>query len=686
MNIKQLFPYILFFFPILTYGQKVIPTYDQNTGGVTKIMIENDPYQMNWILAADETQYHWIGKSYQWGLGTLNIVDGGKTQMARWTQAEKVESNKAIYDLDSKVKLTVIRYHDGNDYIEEYEFKNISGRDLELSEIDINTPFNDNYPDASTCMTNRTHAHIWAGGNGAYVNAMRMGYIAPHLGLMCTEGAITGYATKENVNEGKSNLRGVICLRPENRKLKKDESFKIAWRLFAHQGNDDFYSLLKQKGGIKASSPKYVYTIGETATVYFEQENKLKNAKIYAQGKQLSSSIEGNTLIGKFPIKNTGTITIECQYEGGKHTKIELWGISDIENLMNKRAEFIIEKQQYDDTTNPRYGAYLPYDNETGEIYLNFKAEPKRADLNEGAERVGMGVFLAKMYQRNKDSKIKESLIKYAHFLRTRLQKENYETWSVIERSGRHRTYNYPWVASFYFEMFEVTGKQHFIYDGYQTLRAFYRSFGANTNTFDTPVEQSIILLRANGFEAEADTLLTDYRKVADVYIKNGANIPKSEVNYEQGNIAASIIFLEQMYLLTQESQYLETVNLLMPILEAFNGQQPSFHLNGIAIRHWDGFWFGKYRYWGDTMPHYWSVLSADAFAYYARCTGDQAYADRAKNILLNNLCLFGEDGSASCAYIYPDRANGKKTGLFDPMANDQDWTLVFYLKWEKNI
>lgn len=237
MNIKQLFPYILFFFPILTYGQKVIPTYDQNTGGVTKIMIENDPYQMNWILAADETQYHWIGKSYQWGLGTLNIVDGGKTQMARWTQAEKVESNKAIYDLDSKVKLTVIRYHDGNDYIEEYEFKNISGRDLELSEIDINTPFNDNYPDASTCMTNRTHAHIWAGGNGAYVNAVRMGYIAPHLGLMCTEGAITGYATKENVNEGKSNLRGVICLRPENRKLKKDESFKIGMASFRHQGN-----------------------------------------------------------------------------------------------------------------------------------------------------------------------------------------------------------------------------------------------------------------------------------------------------------------------------------------------------------------------------------------------------------------------------------------------------------------
>ena len=684
MNIKHFFLYMLFLLSSSAYCQKVIPTCDPITGGVTRIRIENDPFRMNWMIAADQSQYHWIGKSYQWGLGSLLVTDGENTETLTWTQAERVDSNKAVYKLDSKIELTVTRSHDGNDFIEEYEFRNTSGRTLKLSQIDINTPFNDNYPDAATCMTNRTHAHIWAGGNAAYVNAIRMGHTAPHLGLMCTEGAINGYATKENVNEGKSNLRGVICLSPENKQLKKGESYKIAWRLFSHQGNDDFYELLKQKGGIKGSSAKYVYTLGETAVVAFEQAGRFRKGKIYVDGKQINSSIEDNMLIGRFPVKSTGAITVKCQYDDSKYTTIDLWGISDIEGLMNKRAGFIIEKQQYDDTTNPRYGAYLPYDNETGEIYLNFKAERKRADLNEGAERVGMGVFLAKMYQRNKNPQIKESLMKYARFLRTRLQKENYETWSVVERSGRHRTYNYPWVAVFYFEMFEATGKRHFIYDGYQTLRAFYRAFGSNTNTFDTPVEQSINLLRANGFKAEADTLLADYRRVANEYMKNGVNIPKSEVNYEQGNIAASIIFLEQMYLLTQESQYLESVNQLMPILEAFNGRQPSFHLNDIAIRHWDGYWFGKYRYWGDTMPHYWSVLSADAFAYYTRCTGNQTYTERAKNILLNNLCLFAEDGSASCAYIYPDRANGKKTGFFDPMANDQDWALVFYLKWNK--
>ncbi len=553
---------------------------------------------------------------------------------------------------------------------------------MELSNIDINTPFNDNYPDAATCMTNRAHAHIWAGGNAAYINAIRMGDITPHMGLMCTEGAITGYSTKENANEGRSNLRGVICLNPENKRLKKGESYRIAWRLFSHGGNEDFYARLKQKGGIIGRSSKYVYTIGETAVVTFKSAGALKEAKIFVEGKRIKSSIDDNMVTGSFFIENTGTITVECRYGDGKHTTIELWGISDIESLMRKRADFIIDKQQYAERANPRYGAYLPYDNETGEIYLNFKAERKRTDLDEGAERVGMGVFLAKMYRKNKDPKIIESLMKYVHFIRSQLQKENYETWSIIERSGRHRTYNYPWVAVFYFEMFEATGDRQFIYDGYQTLRAFYRAFGSNPNTFDTPVEQSITLLRTNGFEEEADTLLSDFKKMAEVYIKNGVNIPKSEVNYEQGNLAASIIFLEQMYLLTKDPEYLESVSALMPILEAFNGRQSSFHLNDISIRHWDGYWFGKYRYWGDTMPHYWSVLTADAFAYYARCTGNQAYADRARNILLNNLCLFAENGSASCAYIYPDYANGEKTGLFDPMANDQDWALVFYLKW----
>ena len=55
--------------------------------------------------------------------------------------------------------------------------------------------------------------------------------------------------------------------------------------------------------------------------------------------------------------------------------------------------------------------------------------------------------------------------------------------------------------------------------------------------------------------------------------------------------------------------KYLDGAKQQMPSLEAFNGNQPSYHLNEIAIRHWDGYWFGKREMWGDIFPHYWSTF-----------------------------------------------------------------------------
>ena len=86
--------------------------------------------------------------------------------------------------------------------------------------------------------------------------------------------------------------------------------------------------------------------------------------------------------------------------------------------------------------------------------------------------------------------------------------------------------------------------------------------------------------------------------------------------------------------------------------LEAFNGSQPSYYLNEVAIRHWDGHWFGKRELFGDTFPHYWSTITGAVYYYYALCTGDSSYQKRAENVVRNNLCLFFEDGKASCAYM----------------------------------
>ena len=47
-----------------------------------------------------------------------------------------------------------------------------------------------------------------------------------------------------------------------------------------------------------------------------------------------------------------------------------------------------------------------------------------------------------------------------------------------------------------------------------------------------------------------------------------------------------------------------------LDVLELFNGIEPSYHLREVAIRHWDGYWFGKRKLYGDTFPHYWSALT----------------------------------------------------------------------------
>lgn len=354
--------------------------------------------------------------------------------------------------------------------------------------------------------------------------------------------------------------------------------------------------------------------------------------------------------------------------------------------LLEKRVEFIRMHQQMNNPSDPRYGAYMVYDNEGDSIYLNDTPNCNPVDRDEGAERVGMGVLLAKQYRLTKDEKLKESLLKYARFLREKLQTEDFVTYSSVDQKNRNRGYNYMWVADFYFQMYLATGDRQFAVYGYETLQAMYRQFGYGFYAIGIPVTIGLESLEKAGMKKEYKKLLKDFEKTSEVFIRNGLDYPKSEVNYEQSIVAPAVHFLAQLYLVTKEQKYLDEVQRQMPVVEAFNGFQPSFHLNEIAIRHWDDYWFGKREMFGDTFPHYWSTVTGAVYYYYALCTGNQSYLARAENIVRNNLCLFFEDGRASCAYLYPYKIDGVKGQFYDPYANDQDWALVYYLLIHEGI
>ena len=119
-----------------------------------------------------------------------------------------------------------------------------------------------------------------------------------------------------------------------------------------------------------------------------------------------------------------------------------------------------------------------------------------------------------------------------------------------------------------------------------------------------------------------------------------------------------------------------------MEVLKLFHARQADYHQFENAIRHWDGYWFGKNRMLGDTYPHYWSALTGIVWLKYIQASGKDAGMESVRAILRGPLSLFTAEGTASCAMVFPEQVNGKKGHFYDPWANDQDWGLYFALKY----
>lgn len=688
-----------------SFAQGITFQTDASTGAIAQLAIDNDAQKMNWVLTPDGKQYKWVTGKYGWGLGFMT-VNGQKLE---W-QTPISQKGEPVYQAGD-IRISVNRTLKNGELFEEYTFKNTGKTAAQISDWGIYTPWNDNYPDAATCMTNRCNAHIWAGDNAAYTCAIRMGangiltekaknkkekdknitIEGSNVGLMLTQGSLPDYEEwerkKENAN---SNFRGVIAMDLPDMTLKAGKSYTIAWKVFEHKGKEDFYQKLLAAGGAIAQSDKYVYQQGEEVKIYLEK-NKLKslsatitgkdmrNGKITSEPKAIKTGKDAKGYYAYFKAEELGEQRIDLIYNKVERTHATILVVSSYETLIDKRVNFIIDHQQMNEPQDARYGAYMVYDNEKQAIYKN-DDKRKSYDCDEGRERVGMGILIAKWYMKHPSEKLKQSLIRYAKFYHEKLQTEDFTTYSRVTKDGWNRGYNYAWAADFFFHMYEITQDKQYALWGYKTMQALYHHRGYGFYCIDIPVTTGLKALKKAGMMAEYNDLLIDFSKTADVFMRNGLHFPKSEVNYEQSIVAPATQFLLEMYLQTKDTQYLEGAEKMMPLVENLCGNQPDYRLNEIPIRHWDCYWFGKRQVFGDTFPHYWTCINANAYYYYAKATGKEQYMKMAKEIVRNNLCNVFEDGTGSCAFVYPKRINGEKAHFADAFANDQDWALAYYL------
>lgn len=234
-------------------AQQINYQANPRTGALQALTIAGDPQGMNWLVATDGSQYSWIKENYGWGLGYFTQIKGNRQDEVHWNVPVEIrQGGKEIIYFAGDIRILVKRYMRDEDLVEEYIFRNLGNEHISLADIGIYTPFNDNYPNSQTCINARTNTHIWEGDNAAYVNALRMGGYAPHLGLVVTKGAVKSYEIWERGNDkANSHTRGIIALNLPDIQLEPGKEYSISWRLFSHKGIDDFQQKVLEKGSVE---------------------------------------------------------------------------------------------------------------------------------------------------------------------------------------------------------------------------------------------------------------------------------------------------------------------------------------------------------------------------------------------------------------------------------------------------
>ncbi|HBM81313.1 MAG TPA: six-hairpin glycosidase, partial [Clostridiaceae bacterium] len=174
------------------------------------------------------------------------------------------------------------------------------------------------------------------------------------------------------------------------------------------------------------------------------------------------------------------------------------------------------------------------------------------------------------------------------------------------------RLYNSPWYATLFVELYRLYVNKNFLAYACRILKDFYRRGGYTFYAIELPVLSLDKALKMAQMEQEQKEMRKLFVRHAGNIMQIGLHYPVSEVNFEQSIVAPAADILFQIYILTKEQKYLDAGREHLRILEQFNGIQPDYHLYETAIRHWDGYWFGKKKLYGDTFPHYWSALTGN--------------------------------------------------------------------------
>lgn len=647
--------------------------FDAETGAIQSLILQSDVHQMNFVKSVYRlNQMKLTRRAHE-----LNTYD-----MRLVSFVEKEAYAEAVFRADNLEVQSEYQFGPKGNLIIRNRIRSLSDKETSLArgEWGIAMAFADEYPNAVECMTNRCHTHLWCGKEGAsYICCLKMGDEPDNLGIIATKGGWESYSQLQVA----TNNRGCFLVHPDLQMLESGVEYEFTYEIFPCTGKQEFQQkCLEYDNYIQIEAKQYTLFQGETIELQIRTAH-LEECKVCVVYKgdrcELPLVIGRETGYVEFRPEKTGEYTIQVCC-GKVSTYAAFLVVSSLKELLKKRVQFLIHNQQYYKEGSALDGAYLIYDNEEERCFYR----SDWPDLNASRERVGMGILVAAYLRHEQDEEAYQSLLAYERFIRREIYNE--ETGQIYDEIGRGtkniRLYNFLWVALFYTELFYVTKDKNYLADVYNIIKCYYAMGGFDHYPNAVFLSDFLQVLKENNMEMEYQKVWQWFQTHIAHILENGCDYPKHEVNYEQTIVSPAVALLLDAYAYSHTSverqQRKEVLFAHMKRLERFDGFAPHYKLQQVAIRFWDGFWFGKSRLFGDTFPHYWSCLSSINYYRYGALAEDSYYKKIGEMGLRNCLCLFFEDGRASCASMFPYMSNGRNGEYYDAYGNDQDFALYF--------
>ena len=305
-------------------------------------------------------------------------------------------------------------------------------------------------------------------------------------------------------------------------------------------------------------------------------------------------------------------VELECD---GRRSRVALQWHAPLPEIVRRRARYVLDHQRAPHRPGAAAGALVPIDTETG---LTVPGAGWN-DFSDARERIGMGLLLQQVLARgwgDDRDEVADAVAKYRRFLLELVITDDGRARSSSHgRAASDRLYDLPWLMLF------LLGGDTAAEDVERAKTMFDRYYADGGDTFlaigiGVAARELVAGLRRPGRRADADAvaerLIAHARGVLDL----DAELPAHEVAYEQSIVAPMLeIFCVAAELTDDEAErgrLTDAIVARLPWLLAFGGRQPHVRMRDIAIRHWDGYWFGRERLWGDVFPHHWSALTAN--------------------------------------------------------------------------